>query len=231
MRFGETLGTTVQRMLEATRPATGETAAAGARELRRDSEYADMGARVVDRWPVAQLRARSAARKALRRFRDWLRSRYGLREIILPEKYRVDAEHDVVVTYSSCLALVYFADDGAGSSSPTSSQSRHAATLYDAAARAPGHWAGGDAVGRGSDARRAGGARAILRRGSLEVTAGQNPLDIYGTEPYVRCARSSQLVRQPNAGDCVLFGAYDGYEIVSFDDQVGAHGSAGGDQV
>src|ERR1700712_1380498 len=40
-----------------------------------------------------------------------------------------------------------------------------------------------------------------------------------------------ELVRQPNAGDLVLFGAYDGYEIVSFDDQVGAHGSAGGDQV
>jgi hypothetical protein len=39
------------------------------------------------------------------------------------------------------------------------------------------------------------------------------------------------LVQQPNAGDCVLFGAYDGYDIVSFDDQVGAHGSAGGDQV
>jgi NADH dehydrogenase FAD-containing subunit len=38
-------------------------------------------------------------------------------------------------------------------------------------------------------------------------------------------------VSQPNAGDCVLFGAYDGYDIVSFDDQVGAHGSAGGDQV
>jgi hypothetical protein len=36
---------------------------------------------------------------------------------------------------------------------------------------------------------------------------------------------------QPNAGDFVLFGAYDGYDIVSFDDQVGAHGSAGGDQV
>ena len=29
----------------------------------------------------------------------------------------------------------------------------------------------------------------------------------------------------------MLFGAYDGYDIVSFDDQVGAHGSAGGDQV
>jgi hypothetical protein len=40
-----------------------------------------------------------------------------------------------------------------------------------------------------------------------------------------------ELVRQPNAGDVVVFGAYDGYDIVSFDDQVGAHGSAGGDQV
>jgi len=36
---------------------------------------------------------------------------------------------------------------------------------------------------------------------------------------------------QPNSSDIVLFGAYDGYDIVSFDDKVGAHGSAGGDQV
>jgi hypothetical protein len=36
---------------------------------------------------------------------------------------------------------------------------------------------------------------------------------------------------QPNAGDIVTFGAYEGYEIVSFDDQIGAHGSAGGDQM
>ena len=39
------------------------------------------------------------------------------------------------------------------------------------------------------------------------------------------------LLKQPNTGDFVLFGSYDGYDIVSFDDQVGAHGSAGGDQV
>jgi hypothetical protein len=29
----------------------------------------------------------------------------------------------------------------------------------------------------------------------------------------------------------VIFGAYDGYEIVSFDDQIGAHGAAGGNQL
>ena len=42
------------------------------------------------------------------RTRDWVRSKYGLRELILPEKYRVEEEHDVVVTYSSCLALAVF---------------------------------------------------------------------------------------------------------------------------
>ena len=59
---------------------------------------------------------------------------------------------------------------------------------------------------------------------------GENPLAPYGTASYVvRAVRD--LVMQPNSGDIVLFGAYDGYDIVSFDDQVGAHGSAGGDQV
>ena len=72
--------------------------------------------------------------------------------------------------------------------------------------------------------------RAHLSDGEIEIIDGENPLEIFGTEPYVLRAVES-LVRQPNAGDCVLFGAYDGYDIVSFDDQVGAHGSAGGDQV
>jgi hypothetical protein len=69
-----------------------------------------------------------------------------------------------------------------------------------------------------------------LSDGEIEIIEGENPLEIFGTEPYVLRAVES-LVRQPNAGDCVLFGAYDGYDIISFDDQVGAHGSAGGDQV
>ena len=72
--------------------------------------------------------------------------------------------------------------------------------------------------------------RATLRDGQVEHISGENPLEIFGTEPYVLRAVES-LVSQPNTGDCVLFGAYDGYDIISFDDQVGAHGSAGGDQV
>ena len=57
-----------------------------------------------------------------------------------------------------------------------------------------------------------------------------HPLEPYGSEPMLARA-VERLVRQSNAGDLVLFGAYDGYEIVSFDDQIGAHGSAGGSQL
>jgi hypothetical protein len=70
----------------------------------------------------------------------------------------------------------------------------------------------------------------LIENGTMTVLDGQNPMEMYGTETYVLRAVES-LVKQSNAGDCVLFGAYDGNEIISFDDQVGAHGSAGGDQV
>ena len=40
----------------------------------------------------------------------------------------------------------------------------------------------------------------------------------------------STVLNRLKTGDLVLFGSYDGYETVSFDDQVGAHGAAGGDQ-
>jgi hypothetical protein len=72
--------------------------------------------------------------------------------------------------------------------------------------------------------------RALINEGVVEVIAGTNPLDPYGTEPPLARA-VERLVRQSNAGDLVLFGAYDGYEIVCFDDQVGAHGAAGGNQL
>ena len=62
------------------------------------------------------------------------------------------------------------------------------------------------------------------------MLAGEDPLAAYQPDALALRAVES-LVRQPNGGDLVLFGAYDGYDIVSFDDQVGAHGSIGGDQV
>jgi hypothetical protein len=227
VKYGESLGVTVQRILDQTR-LQGAQPAQALTSYAEDTEYSDIGPGVVE--AVAQLTPVSfGARNAIRKFRDWLRSRYGLREIIFPEKYRVDKTNDVVVTYSSCLALVYFAATVQRLTLEQITADARWATLHEQLVAHPGIglvatvWGGGvNLAGKHG--------RATLRDGQLRVISGENPLEIFGTEPYVLRAVES-LVTQPNAGDCVLFGTFDGYDIVSFDDQVGAHGSAGGDQV
>jgi hypothetical protein len=227
VRFRESLGTTVQRILDGDAFKTGEMPIQSLASFAQTSEYAAVGARVVD--SMADVTESTSVQRSLRRLGRWIRSRYGIRELVLPEKYRVDARHGVVVTYSSCLALLYVADDEARLTlEDIARRARHAA-LYDALREHPGIGLLAALDARGVHVQsRAGRARIV--DGVVTVLEGTNPLEPYGTDPLTAQAVES-LVRQPNAGDIVLFGAYDGYEIVSFDDQVGAHGSAGGDQV
>ncbi len=219
VRFLESLGATVERMLDANVLASHADA----------SEYGDIGPEVIEAVAVMTPPASERTRRALRGARDWLRSRYGLREIILPEKYRVAATHDVVVTYSSCLALVYFAADQRQLDLADIMADARWRQLYSGLLD---HAGIGLIATRTPDGVHLEGktGKAILANGSARVLEGANPLEVYGSERYVVNAVES-LVKQWNAGDCVLFGAYDGYEIISFDDQVGAHGSAGGDQM
>ncbi len=219
VEFKESLGKTVERMLD------GDVLASAA----ESSEYAGMGPEVIEAVAAVTPAGNTGTRRALRKARDWLRSRYGLREIILPEKYRVDERHEVVVTYSSCLALVYFSSDERQLSlEDISAIPRHRA-LYQGLLHHAGIGLIATRVDGGVHIESKTG-KAIIAHGAITVTDGANPAESYGTEGYVLRAIES-LVSQPNAGDCVLFGAYDGYDIISFDDQVGAHGSAGGDQV
>jgi hypothetical protein len=227
VRFKESLGTTVQRILDGDAFKTGEMPIQSLASFAQTSEYAPVGARVVD--SMAEVTRSRSARRSLRRLGRWVRSRYGIRELVLPEKYRVDATHRVVVTYSSCLALVYFADTEERLSLEDIARSAQHAGLYDALRehQGIGLLAALDARGVHVQSRL---GRAHIVDGVVTVLDGTNPLEPYGVDPLTVGAVEA-LVRQPNAGDLVLFGAYDGYEIVSFDDQVGAHGSAGGDQV
>ena len=228
VRFGESLGATVQGVLDGIARQTGEQEIRSFESFAETSEYADVGAQVLE--AAAQVTARHRrVQGVFRRMRDWIRSRYGLREIVLPEKYRVDERNEVVVTYSSCLALVYFADDDRRLELGDLARDARRAALYASLLDHPGI---GLLLTRSGAAVHAEGraGRAVIVEGEVQVTAGENPLEPYGTEPVVLRA-IEELVMQPNSGDIVLFGAYDGYDIVSFDDQVGAHGSAGGDQV
>jgi len=232
--FRESLGSTVTRLMSSGPAAAADASSQDADVLTsasEDSEYADVGPGIVE--SVAQLsrRRHKGWRRAMRSVRDWLRSRYGLREIVFPEKYRVDARHELVVTYSSCLALIYFDDTSDQLEREDIMRVPRRAYLYRALLEHPGIGLVATRSEKGVELESPRG-RAVIARGSEEVTViqGENPLATYGTsDSVVRAVRD--LVLQPNSGDMVLFGAFDGYDIVSFDDQVGAHGSAGGDQV
>lgn len=226
--YGESLGTTITRLLEAEPPSSGRPPLRAVASFAEDSEYADVGPQILDAAVLVAPPAYGRVRRMLRRLRDWLRRHYGLREIIVPEKYRVDARNAVVVTYSSCLAHVYFADDPRALFHVDVVRDPRRARLYAALLAHPGIGLIATRLADGVHLESRSG-RGRARGGQVTVSEGSNPLAIYGTDP--RTARAVEsLVLQPNGGDLVLFGAYDGREIVSFDDQVGAHGSAGGDQ-
>jgi hypothetical protein len=229
VRFNESLGRTVERILEGDASRTGERPLRSAASFAEASEYADMSAQIVEAMAQATPSSQPRSRRMIRNFRDWIRRKYGLRELILPEKYRIEEDHEVVVTYSSCLAHLYFADDQTPLDLKQIVSDGRRANLYIELLNHPGVGLlctrNGPSVHLESKT-----GRAIIAEGGLEVLDGSNPLEPYGvTANVIRAVE--HLVSQSNAGDITIFGAYDGYEIVSFDDQIGAHGSAGGQQV
>jgi len=229
VKFRESLGTTIERILAGDAPRSGRGALRAVASFAEDTEYADVGAQILDAAVLVAPRRYARVRRALRRSRDWMRRHYGLREIIVPEKYRVDARNAVVATYSSCLAHLYFADDPRPLTRSDIAADPRRAHLYGALLAHPGIGLIASRTVDGGVYLESRRGRARLARGIVTVTAGEDPLSIYDRD--ARVARAvERLVSQPNGGDLVLFGAFDGQEIVSFDDQVGAHGCVGGDQ-
>ena len=227
--YGESLGTTVQRILDGDAARRGRVSLSAHTTESPTPEYLAVGPNLIESLAQRTPPRRRTLRRTLRRFGRWVRSRYGVRELILPEKYRVDERHEVVVTYSSSLAHVYFADIPERLDYDTIEHDRRRAQLYAELLSHPGIGLIGTVDGSAVRVESARG-HALLVDGVVSEVAGVNPLEPYGTQPVLARA-VSRLVRQPNAGDMVLFGAYDGYEIVCFDDQVGAHGAAGGNQL
>ena len=227
--FKESLGKTVQRILDGDAVRVGRTPLSTLTSENPTSEYGDVGARLVESLERRTSPRRRTMRRSLRMLSNWIRSQYGVRELLLPEKYRVAERHDVVVTYSSSLALLYFADTTERVDLADIGRDRRRAHLYTELLAHEGIGLIAALSGPVVHVESARG-RALINDGAVEVIGGVNPLAIYGTEPTLPRA-VERLVRQSNAGDLVLFGAYDGYEIVCFDDQVGAHGAAGGNQL
>lgn len=131
----------------------------------------------------------------------------------------------VEITYSGGLAHVYFADIP-GRLDEAALESRHPGLIARLAAI--------DRVGlvmvKGAD-----GGALVTRDGRYPL---RSPLDEKTRELLGRFDDAEILggqLRRLNgfhrSGDLVVFGAYDGVKQVNFEDQVGGHGSIGGDQL
>ncbi len=79
----------------------------------------------------------------------------------------------------------------------------------------------------GSVVLRSKGGRAVL--GDRTEIVGEDPL-LQFDEPDLVAQEIRRFALMPLAGDLILFGAIHGDSIVCFQNQLGAHGSAGGDQ-
>jgi hypothetical protein len=222
IRYGETLGDTINDAVEQ-----------GVMVMARTGEYAPP--REAVEFLVGELEeVASTSSPAARRIGfglgRWLRRHYRVFPLTA-EVVRPLSAHDLVVTYSSSLAHVYW------------TRPQHPMTFDeirdDPARRAlyyflVAHRGIGVILTRmldGVHAESDRGRALVTGDGQLEILTGHDPLAPYASEPVERRALL-HLVHLPNAGDLVLFGAYDPEQDlqICFDDQVGAHGALGGRQ-
>ncbi len=147
---------------------------------------------------------------------------------LVPETIKVDPEGGVVVTYSSSLAHLYI------TGSPARLPLEEIEASQPLLLRFLTHHRGiGFVMARSAD-----GRVWILHRGGRSGShCGQAPpaAELDFLRPYGRpeelWPELCQFAANDSCGDLVLFGAYDGERIACFDDQVGGHGSVGGEQL
>jgi hypothetical protein len=160
----------------------------------------------------------------------WLRAHYGLFPLVA-EKLRVSEPQQLVVTYSSSLAHLYWTEPPRPLSfDEVRAEPDRRALYYFLVA----HRGVGLVVTRmldGAHVESPTGRALVSPDGEVQVLDGENPLEAYAPTAVERRALV-WLAQLPNAGDLVLFGVYDPEQdlCISFDDQVGAHGALGGRQ-
>ena len=222
IRYGETLGDTV---LGAVQRGVFTMAQTGDYAPRREA---------VD-FLVSELESVASTsslptRKAGLGLGRWLRRQYGIFPLVA-EVVRPLEEHDLVVTYSSSLAHVYWTDPPRPITLEEIRDDPDRRPLYYFLVA---HRGVGVVLTRlldGVHAESDRGRALITADGSLEVLTGEDPLAVFAPDKIERQA-ILHLVGLDNSGDMVLMGAYDPERElqICFDDQVGAHGALGGRQ-
>ncbi|HEX6558457.1 MAG TPA: alkaline phosphatase family protein [Longimicrobiales bacterium] len=158
----------------------------------------------------------------------WIRRQYKIFPL-LPETAKADGE--IVVTYSSSLAHVYWSRPKVPLTFDEIRADPDRRALYYFLVA---HKGIGVVITRmldGAHVETLHGRCVVMPDGQMEVLEGEDPLRDYAKTAVERKA-IAHIATLPNAGDMVLFGAYDpkSDRCICFDDQVGAHGAMGGRQ-
>ncbi len=217
-RFGRTLGADIAAALQRERVA--EVAGTQA-YMRRRAQY--LTGRVRES-RIARFPGVTPATQALLRRLE----HHSLLPLVHAESVFLGADMGAVVTYSSCLAHLYLLEADSKRLNLEEIEALHPGLLPYLRAHTgigpffvraePGRWV----VFEGPN-------RAELRAGRLEQIEGLDPLRM--EDPHGSYRQDLwRFLCFPNVGDVVIFGRFDGKRIVCFDDQVGAHGTVGGEQ-
>jgi hypothetical protein len=220
--YGETLGETID---DATRHGVHVLAQTGA--YAPAGEAVDLLLRELEE--VAEKPTAPTGRLGLHVGR-WIRRHYQIFPLVA-ETTRLAADEKIVVTYSSSLAHLYWTEPErpVPLDEIRADPQRRALYYFLVAHRGIGLVA--TRVQDGVHVENAAGRALITGAGEAVLLAGENPLADYAPTAVERRALL-HLGQLPNAGDLVLFGAYDPERdlCIGFDDQVGAHGALGGRQ-
>ncbi len=222
IRYGETLGDTVLSAVKK-----------GVLTMANTGEYGPP--REAVEFLVSELEGVAAGaspptRSASRSFTRWIRKHYRVFPLTA-EVVRPLEEHQLVLTYSSSLAHVYWTEPARPLAFDEIREDPDRRALYYFLVAHSGIGVVLTRMLDGVHAENERGRALVTAGGEVEVLSGDDPLAIYATGERERRA-ILHLVRLRNAGDLVLFGAYDPERDlqVCFDDQVGAHGALGGRQ-
>jgi hypothetical protein len=223
VRYDETLGDTIVRAA-----TKGVLVTAGSGEYSRDNQDS-MDFLVRELEHVSEKSTRPARRAGLGLGR-WLRRHYSLFPLVA-ETVRRTEDAQMVVTYSSSLAHVYWTQPERTLAFDEIRDDPDRRALYYFLVA---HNGIGCVITRmldGAHVESLKGRALVTPDGELEVLDGEDPLHDYAASAVERRA-IAELAAMKNAGDMILFGAYDPVAdvCVCFDDQVGAHGAMGGRQ-
>lgn len=223
VRYGETLGDTI---VNAARHGVLVMAGTGDYSIEHQATMDFL----VQELEHVSTESSLPARKAGLGLGRWIRRHYNLFPLVA-ETVKENAEERIVVTYSSSLAHVYWTQPAHPLTFQEIRDDEDRRALYYFLVA---HGGIGCVITRmldGAHVETLRGRALITPTGELELLAGEDPLRDYASTPGERRA-IAQLATMDNAGDMILFGAYDASAdiCVCFDDQIGAHSALGGRQ-